>query len=257
MSIYSCNSCGACGGQCDQCTLAVCLNNMGCHREIYKLKDDFEQKVCEATQNLYDKCIEIKHNLSNNYGINIEIASIYDKILQSKDFLNKMKIKKEETNNYNNKTKTEMEIIKKEKLDKINQLNNIHLQKKEEIKKKFENEEKKYKINESKHDEEIKSKKQIINDLVKEKDNIFIDIDEIVKDFITEERKKVEKEFDISKNEVDARYIYQEKELKYSPKELKQKDECLNEIKKIKSYSDKIPNFDKWIIAFNLNKYFN
>ena len=89
MSLYDCNSCSACGGNCDRCTATVCLKNMESHKEIYKLTNEFDNKFHQAAQNLYDRCIEIKNNLLNNYGINIDISSIYDTIL-CEDFLLKM-----------------------------------------------------------------------------------------------------------------------------------------------------------------------
>ena len=257
MSISECNSCNSCGGKCDACSLDCCQNNMNNHKEIYKLINDFENKIYYALQNLYDKCGEIKKNLCSKHGVNIELSNINDKIIQSEDFLNKMKIIKKELQNYNYKIKNEMEITKKEKSDKINKLNEIHLQNKNEIKKKFETEENKYKIYESKFEEVIKSKKKVLNDLSKEKDSININIDEIVNDFINEERKKAENEFDIRKNEIESKYIYEEKEFVYSQEELERKNQYLNEIKKIKSYSDKIPNFENWVNAFNLKKYFD
>ena len=99
MSIYECNSCSACGGKCDQCTLDVCLNNMEKHKEIYKLTDELEKKMNQVYENIYNKCVEIKNNLYNNYEINIEIGDIYDKIIQSEKFLTNMVIKKEEIQN--------------------------------------------------------------------------------------------------------------------------------------------------------------
>ena len=256
MSFYDCNSCRACGGKCDRCTLPVCLNNMESHKEIYKLTNEFDNKFHQALQNLYDRCLEIGNNLLNNYGINIDTSSIYDTIL-CEDFLLKIRNKQEESHNYINKLKQEIENIKKEKTEKINNLNKLHLQHKNEIDKKFEEEENKYKIVDSKYNEAINSKKEMINKLVNERDSIFIDIDKLVKDFITDERKNLEKEFDVNKSEVDKKNMWIEKEFKYSKEEETKKEEYLEQIKKLKSYSDKIPNYENWILAFNLNKYIN
>ena len=256
MSFYDCNSCAACGGRCDRCTLAVCLNNMESHKEIYKLTNEFDNKFHQALKNLYDRCIEIRNNLLNNYGINIDASLIYDTIL-CEDFLLKIRNKRDEAHNYINKLKQEIENIKKEKTEKINNLNNLHLQHKNEIDKKFKEEENKYKIVDSKYNEIINSKKQIINKLINERDSIFIDIDKLVKDFIYDERKNLEKEFDVNKGETDKKNMWIEKEFKYSKEEETKREEYLEQIKKIKSYSDKIPNYENWIMAFNLNKYIN
>ena len=92
---------------------------------------------------------------------------------------------------------------------------------------------------------------------MKEKDSIFINIEEIVKSFVDEERKKVENDFNNNKIELDEKYSYEEKEFKYNQEELEEKNKYLNDIRKIKSYSEKIPNYENWINAFNLNKYIN
>ena len=115
MSYNDCNSCGACHGKCDKCSLGVCVDNMENHRKIYRLKDEFCNKTYFALQNLYDKCVEIQNNLNYNYGIYIELTNIYDKIIQSNDFLSKIRIKKEEIQNGINRIKNEIEIVKKEK----------------------------------------------------------------------------------------------------------------------------------------------
>ena len=258
MSLEECNSCNACcGGKCDKCTLDVCLKNMENHKEIYKLINDFQNKLNDAFQNLYDKCDKIKNNLHSNNGIIIEISSKCDKFLQSEDFLNKLEIKRCEANEYIDKIKLQMEQIKNDNKNKINEIHALHTQNKNEIDNKFKEEEKKYKIVETNHNDLINSKKQIIDILIKEKDSIFIDVDKIVNSFIEEERKNIVKEFENNKIEINKNYFFIDKELKYSNEELEKKNEYLNEIKKIKNYSDKIPNYENWIISFNLNKFFN
>ena len=164
MTYYECLSCGPCGGKCDRCSLSCCVDNMENHRKLYKLKNDFINKVYYGLQNLYDKCVEIQNNLNNNYGIYIEISNIYDRIIQSIDFLSKMEIKKEEIQNCINRINNEIEIVKKEKSDKINQINNSHEQNTIETKKKYDEEKKKYELKDPEYEAKIKSKKQKIND---------------------------------------------------------------------------------------------
>ena len=256
MSFYDCYSCKLCNGKCDRC-ISVCSNNVRDHEEIYKLKEAFYNLVDKAWQNTYDKCLEIKNKLLNDYGINIEISQVYDKLEISKDFFRKIVVEKENIQNELNQLKNKIEIKKKEQLDKINKLNEEHINNKKSLVEKFNKEKELYKIDESKYEEAFKSRKQVINDLMNEKDNIFIDIEGIVKSFVDEERKKVEKEFNENKVELDEKYSYTEKEFKYSQEELEKKNEYLDGIRKIKSYSEKIPNFENWINAFNLNKYLN
>ena len=189
MSFYDCYSCNLCNGKCDKC-ISVCSNNVRNHEEIYQLKEVFYNLVENSYQNLYDKCIEIMDKLFYDYGINIEFSEIYDKLEKSKDFLRKMVIIKEKIQNELQQLENEIEINKKEKLDKINKLNEKHINNKKLIEEKFNKEKENYKINEFKFEETINSKKQVINDLMKEKDSIFINIEEIVKSFVDEERKK-------------------------------------------------------------------
>lgn len=257
MSYSECYSCGPCGGKCDKCSAHVCLDNMENHRKIYKLKDDFCSKIYYALQNLYDKCVEIQNNLNYNYGIYIELMNIYDKIIQSNDFLKKMRIKRDEIQNCINRIKNEIEIVKREKSDKINQINSQHEQNINETNKKFEEEKKKYQIKDPEYEEKIKSKKQKVDDLTNIKDNIKIDIEGIVQSFIIEKRIEQEKKLNINKSEIDNKYAYVKKEFKYNENEIEFKNQCLNEINKIKLYSDKIPNYENFIKLSKLDKYIN
>ena len=257
MCYSECYSCGPCGGKCDKCSLDVCINNMENHRKIYRLKDDFCNKIYLALENLYDKCVKIQNNLNYNYGIYIELTNIYDKIIQSNDFLSKMRIKKEEIQNCINSIKNEIEITKKEKRDKINQINNDHEQKIYDTNEKFEKEKKKYEMKDPEYEEKIKSKKQKLDDLTNLKDNIKIDIDGIVQSFINEKRIEEEKKLNINKSEIDNKYAFVKKEFKYTENENEFKNQCLNEINKIKLYSSKIPNYENFIKLSKLDKYFN
>jgi hypothetical protein len=227
------------------------------HRKIYELKNDFCNKIDYALQNLYDKCVKIQRNLNSNYGIYIELTNIYDKIIQSNDFLSKMQIKKDEIQNCINRIKNEIEIVKKEKSDKINLINNNHEQKIKEANAKFEEEKKKYEMKDPEYEEKIKSKKQKVDDLTNIKDNIKIDIDGIIESFVNEKRIEEEKKLKISKTEIDNKYSYVKKEFKYNKNENEFKNQCLNEINKIKLYSDKIPNYENFIKLSKLDKYIN
>ena len=257
MSYSDCYSCGPCGGKCDKCGARVCVDNMENHRKIYKLKDDFSNKIYYVLQNLYDKCVQIQNNLNYNYGIYIELPNIYDKIIQGNDFLSKMKIKKDEIQNCINRIKNEVDVVKREKSEKINTIKNNHEQKINEINKKFEEEKKKYEIKDPEYEEKIKNKKQKVDDLTNIRDNYTIDIDGIVQSFVNEKRIEEDKKLNISKSEIDNKYTYIEKELKYNENEIEMKNQYLNEINKIKSYSDKIPNYENFIKLSKLDKYIN
>ena len=255
MSIDICESCPSCGGKCDKCSLACCINNMEKHKEVYKLAYDFNNIMYNVKQNLKEKCYEIKEKLYNNYGIDIEINNIYDEVLQSNNFLKNMELKKEELENDIDNINNEIKKIKKEKKEKIYNLNNNHENKITEINNIYNNEKKKYLINSSKYDNEFKLKKEKINELINEKNNIYIDVDSIVESIIKKERIKEENKFEMDKNEINNKYAYIESQLSYNQDELKLKNDCLNEIRKICDYSEKIPNFYNWINLYNLNKY--
>ena len=97
-----------------------------------------------------------------------------------------------------------------------------------------------------------------IQDLNKQKKEINIDIDGIVKSFVEDEKLKAEKEFDSNIQQINNNYLIKEEELKqptYNKDELRIKNECLDEIQKLNAYSDKIPNFKNWINLYGLNKY--
>lgn len=258
MSRSDCYSCGPCGGKCDRCSAQCCINNIEMHNEIYKLKDEFNNKVYYAIQNLCDICYEIKNNLMNNYNINIEISDISDKIMKSNDFLNNLQIKEDEIQNFINNINSQIAYIKNQKTNEIDNINKIHKQKINDTNQKFEKEFKKYEINNTKYENDFKTKNQKINDLIDEKSKINIDINGIVKSIVEEERLKVEKDFNMNKNEIDSKYQcinYDENELTFNENELQLKKEYLNEIEKLKAYSDKIPNYNNWINLSGLNKY--
>ena len=258
MSRNDCYSCGPCGGICDKCSAECCINNMESHHEIYRLKDEFNNKVDYAIQNLYDKCCEIKNNLWYNYNINVQISDISDKIMKSYDFLNNLQTKENEIQNFINNINNEIAFIKNQKTNEIDNINKIHEKKMYNMNTKFEKEIKKYEINNLKYDNDFKTKNKIINDLKDEKSKINIDIDSIVKSIVEEERLKAEKGFIINKNEIDNKYNckkYDENELTFNKNELELKKEYLNEIEKLKAYSDKIPNYNNWISLYGLNKY--
>ena len=109
-------------------------------------------------------------------------------------------------------------------------------------------------------EEEKLKKKGIIQDLIDEKKVVYIDIDSIIESFVKDEKLKAEKEFDFNKEQIDKKYITKEEILApqiYNENELQIKNECLNEIKKLNAYSNKIPNFHNWINLYGLNNYIN
>ena len=83
----------------------------------------------------------------------------------------------------------------------------------------------------------------------KEKDNIYFDVEGTIKSLIIEERKKLQIKFGVNKNEIDNKFMIVEKEFTYG-KEENEQNNYLDEIHKIKYYSDKILNFENLIKTF-------
>lgn len=253
-----CYGCASCGGECDGCDLICCLDNIERHNELLRLKDVFINRVYYAKNDIEDICNEIKLNLNLNYGINIEISTTFDKLYQSQDFLNNLENKKQELINDLENINQERDNAKKLKENEIMNLNSIHQRKIDEANQKYKDKMKNYEINELKFEKEISEKKLTIQDLNKQKKEINIDIDGIVKSFVEDEKLKAEKEFDSNIQQINNNYLIKEEELKqptYNKDELRIKNECLDEIQKLNAYSDKIPNFKNWINLYGLNKY--
>lgn len=96
---------------------------MESHRELFKLKDDFFNKVYYAINNLDSICNEINNKLNNNCNIYIQIPYNSDKNIQAEQFLNNMKNKLQEILNNINNIKNEMTNINNKKTSDINLLN--------------------------------------------------------------------------------------------------------------------------------------
>ena len=75
-------------------------------------------------------------------------------------------------------------------------------------------------------------------------------------DFINEERKIEENKLEEQKKIIDEENRINEETIEeYNIEELKAKQYYLDEIQKIKSLNDKIPNFSAWINCYGLTKY--
>lgn len=263
MSRYECDSCSACGGgRCDKCSLSVCINNMESHRELFKLKDDFDNKVYYAINSLESICNEIINKL-HNYSIYIQMPNNNDKNIQAEQFLNNMKNKYQEISNNIDNIKNEITNIKNKKDADINMLNQNYSNRISELNKELEKQINEFNKEDSKFKEELESRKKIIGDLNNSKNNInniYNSIDDRVKSIIDEEKKKEENDFIIKQKEIDNKYnniAINENDFAYKPNEIQLQNQYLNDIRQIKAYSDKIPNFYNWINLYNLNKYLN
>ena len=84
MSRYECQSCGACGGKCDRCGLRCCIDNMEKHNEIFKLKDEFSNKIYYAKNNLIDICNEIKKQINSENSVDL-IFNVFNFVRKLKE----------------------------------------------------------------------------------------------------------------------------------------------------------------------------
>ena len=67
----------------------------------------------------------------------------------------------------------------------------------------------------------------------------------------------MEYDYENQKNLIDKTNQIIVQNLEYTEEEKNLQGYYLNTINNIKNYSDKIPFFDNWIKAYNLNKYIN
>ena len=264
MSRENCASCGPCKGinliYCDNCSCSCCQNNMKKHRETFYFYDQFQSKVNYAENDLKSTAENVKNNLSNNYRIYLYQCTCC--LSHCEYFLNEMKNKYREMVNYENTLNNQIALNKKnfenEKINlsynlenKFREINNLYEQKKREIKNR----------EDKRNDDIIKNlnlKRNEKGKLEKEKKNIQkTNVNQIVDDFINGEKTKMEYDYENQKNLIDKTNQIIVQNLEYTEEEKNLQGYYLNTINNIKNYSKKIPFFDNWIRAYNLNKYIN
>lgn len=255
MSRNSCRACSPCLNRnykcCDKCDAKCCIDNIQNHKEMFRLGDLFQNKVKYAFQNLYDKCISVYNNL-NNHNIYI----FYDQnnsIESSENYLNS--IKNEKNKIEKNRKDLEDNILTEEKeyeikKQKITYEHDLNLQ---NIENEYNEKNKKYEKFEEKI-KEINLKQEKKHDLENIRDNIGKDKNIIIDNFTNEQKENFEKQLNEEKNKIEESYVFKEIKFEYSQKDIEQKNEYIEEIKKIKEYSNKIPNYDNWMMIYGLNK---
>ena len=228
---YNCFNCGPCNKRdyysCDNCSCSCCVDCMSSHRELFNLNDDFTNKLDYVTKDLCKKCDEIKNNLSHSYNIYFYCRySSFNNINQCKEFLDSMKeIKDKYENRLNN---SEIPTIKRDFENTINNLRREHETKLNILLNEFLKKKEKYKINENQ--------------------------EKVINKYENEERSKAETEFNKNKNEINQKYPNIEEKLEYTEDELKLKQQYIEEIQKIKPYTNN-PIFNNFIYSAQLYKY--
>ena len=72
---------------------------------------------------------------------------------------------------------------------------------------------------------------------------------------LMKKKKIFKEEYNKNKFEIDEELKVNKEKFEYTKEELKLKNECLNQIQKLKEYSKIIPNFQNWVESFGLQKY--
>ena len=263
MSQEYCKACAACNernyAHCDNCTAYRCQENMKMHMEIFSLNDNFYRNVNDAENELIKKAKEIEDKLSKDYNIYISHCNCSD---HYECFLDGVKNKYNEMQNleyslnnqmYQNKTNFEKEKrnISYQFEIKLKELNNSCELKKREItdtKGKRNKDIEKYLTKKEKTKKKLEDKKEKIKST---------NINEIVNDYINREKPQMENEYQNEKNIIDDKNKTATVNLEYTEEEKNLENYYLNTICNIKNYSKKIPFFDDWMKAYNLNNYLN
>ena len=247
MSRFSCNACQKCGENCDRCGL--CENNIITHNELFYLADNFKEIVEKANKNLFDKVLSINEKL--NYNLNDTLS-----ISVAENYLNLLTNKKENIENDRKNLENEIFQITHEHLVNLEKLKVNHEKKIRddyyEFMQKKSNYYDYYKQIQNEINSSIKEKKEKKKKL--EKNKVYKS-DEINDNFINEKKKIFKEEYNKNKIEIDEELKVNEEKFEYTKEELKLKNECLNQIQKLKEYSKIIPNFQNCVESFGLQKY--
>lgn len=251
---YNCFNCGPCNDRgyysCDNCSSSCCVNCMSNHRDLFNLNDDFSSKIDYAIKDLCKSCDEIKSNLNYSYDIYIYCCySSFDSIYQCNEFLNEMKEKKNDFENRLNNS--EIPTIKRNFENTLNNLRSEHETKLNRMRNEFLVKKEKCSFTKD-NNLEIKSKEK--NKLEKEKYKINENQEKIIQIYENQERSKAETEFNKNKNEINQKYPNIEEKLEYTEDELKLKQQYIEEIQKIKPYTNN-PLFNNFIYSAGLYQY--
>ena len=216
------------------------------YTKLEKENLEFSNKVYDSYRDIEQKAKEVSEYLKNNYSIYINFSS-------GEDFLSRLKDKKRELDRNHTYLENKIYCEGNEHSNKMREIVLKYESDKELMNQKFQIEKNKYIY--KKDEKIIKDKKKIIKKLKVEKNSINKNKDEIINNYIKEEREKAINIFNNQKAEEPN--ANKEKELKYSEEENNLKNEYSKNILKIKELADKIPCYDNFIIQTGLNKYLN
>ena len=224
--------------------------------ELSLLNNDFKTYLSYAIDDLCNKSNEILNKLKNFHKINITYNPNFSNLNDCEGFLEKLKEKLKEirlTKNdidqkildiliYDEENKNKLKLAYEKELEKLDKEVIEGTKDSENII----------------HAEEDKMKIKL-----EEKENLILNMSEIGQDqesiinnFEKEELLKADLEYNKNIEKLNKKYIIKEQKFEYTNDEIKLKNKYLEEIQKIKSYSNN-PFYNNLIFSLGLNQYLN
>lgn len=229
---------------------------MNSDMELSLLNNDFKTYLSYAIDDLCNKSNEILNKLKNFHKINITYNPNFSNLNDCEGFLEKLKEKLKEirlTKNdidqkildiliYDEENKNKLKLAYEKELEKLDKEVIEGTKDSENII----------------HAEEDKMKIKL-----EEKENLILNMSEIGQDqesiinnFEKEELLKADLEYNKNIEKLNKKYIIKEQKFEYTNDEIKLKNKYLEEIQKVKSYSNN-PFYNNLIVSFGLNQYLN
>ena len=229
---------------------------MNSDMELSLLNNNFKTYLSYAIDDLCNKSNEILNKLKNFHKINITYNPNFSNLNDCEGFLEKLKEKLKEirlTKNdidqkildiliYDEENKNKLKLAYEKELEKLDKEVIEGTKDSENII----------------HAEEDKMKIKL-----EEKENLILNMSEIGQDqesiinnFEKEELLKADLEYNKNIEKLNKKYIIKEQKFEYTNDEIKLKNKYLEEIQKIKSYSNN-PFYNNLIVSFGLNQYLN
>ena len=229
---------------------------MNSDMELSLLNNDFKTYLSYAIDDLCNKSNEILNKLKNFHKINITYNPNFSNLNDCEGFLEKLKEKLKEIRL--TKNDIDQKILDRLIYDEENK-NKLKLAYEKELEK-LDKE-----VIEGTKDSEniIHAEEDKMKIKLEEKENLILNMSEIGQDqesiinnFEKEELLKADLEYNKNIEKLNKKYIINEQKFEYTNDEIKLKNKYLEEIQKIKSYSNN-PFYNNLIVSFGLNQYLN
>ena len=229
---------------------------MNSDMELSSLNNNFKTYLDFAINDLCIKSHETLNKLKNFHKINIKYNSDFSNLNDCEEFLDKLKEKMKEirlTKNNIDKKIVEILIYDEENKNKLKLAYEKELEKLDK------------EVIEGTKDSEniIHAEEDKMKIKLEEKENLILNMSEIGQDqesiinnFEKEELLKADLEYNKNIEKLNQKYIIKEQKFEYTNDEIKLKNKYLEEIQKIKSYSNN-PFYNNLIVSFGLNQYLN